>query len=64
MNGIVSGSGTSCDPHIIEDWYNIEIKKGVQITKSGFDFIKIPVRRQFIKEKQATVHSSDTPQPL
>jgi hypothetical protein len=44
-NGIVSGSGTSGDSYIIEDWYNIEIKKGVQITKSGFDFLKIPVRR-------------------
>jgi hypothetical protein len=47
----------------LEDWYNIEIK-GVQITRSGFDFLKIPVRRWFIKEKQATVHSSDIPQPF
>jgi hypothetical protein len=44
VNGVVAGSGTSGDSHIIEDWYNIEIKKGVQITKSGFDFLKIPVR--------------------
>jgi hypothetical protein len=44
-NGVVSGSGTAGDPYIIEDWYNIEIKRGVQITRSGFDFLKIPARR-------------------